>query len=277
MTKTHCNSKREVIHSRRSDSRPFSATTGATTSGWRRPTVLSKLRRKSADWAESGMQTKRTATHSTGSQESMTIVVISDTHELHREVDIPAGSLLIHCGDLTMFSRSLRAIHDFNQWLGELSHRHRILVPGNHDRFLEDLSNRKLISNATVLINEGIDVEGLRIWGTPITPVGPAFCVPSTEERRRIYERIPNDTDVLISHGPPHGILDRSQGSSFHAGDQELLYAVTRVKPRLHFFGHIHAAHGLLGTHDTLFGNAALLGPEGDIDKQPIVVRMVRK
>jgi Icc-related predicted phosphoesterase len=101
--------------------------------------------------------------------------------------------------------------------------------------------------------------------------------VPSVEERRRIYSKILNDTDVLISHGPPRGILDRSPGSSFHAGDQELLDAVTRVKPRLHFFGHIHAAHGLLGTQDTLFGNAALLGPGGDIDKQPIVVWMVRR
>jgi len=223
------------------------------------------------------MQTKHTPVHNAGSQESLTIVVISDTHELHREVDIPAGSLLIHCGDLSMLSRSLRAIHDFNDWLGELPHRHRILVPGNHDRFAEDPSNRKLISNATVLINEGIEVEGLRIWGIPITPVGPAFCERSAEERRRIYSRVPNETDVLISHGPPRGILDRSPGSSFHSGDQELLDAVTRVKPRLHVFGHIHGAHGLFGTKDTLFANAALLGSDGDIDKQPIVVRMVRR
>jgi Icc-related predicted phosphoesterase len=89
--------------------------------------------------------------------------------------------------------------------------------------------------------------------------------------------RSPGNTDILITHGPPRGILDRAPGSSSHAGDQELLDAVTRVKPRLHVFGHIHGAHGLVSTPDTLFANAALLGPGGDIDRQPIVVRMVRR
>ena len=79
------------------------------------------------------------------------------------------------------------------------------------------------------------------------------------------------------SHGPPPGILDRSPSSSFHAGHQELLDAVTRVKPRLHVFGHIHGAYGMFDTEDTLFVNAAVLSPGGDIDKQAIVVRMVRR
>jgi Icc-related predicted phosphoesterase len=223
------------------------------------------------------MQTKRTTRRSTSSTERLTIALVSDTHELEREVEVPFASLFIHCGDFTMLSRSLRAIQEFNEWLGELPHRTRIVVPGNHDEFLEDPSNRKLISNAIVLINEGIEIEGLRIWGTPTTPVGPGFSVRSAEERRRIYARIPDDTDVLISHGPPRWILDRSSGSSFHAGDQELLDAVIRVKPCLHTFGHVHGAHGLLGTQDTIFANAALLGPDGDVDKEPIVLRMVRR
>jgi predicted phosphohydrolase len=276
MTRTQPKSMRDVVQSRRSHPQ-LSGATAATASGSRRPSVLSELRRKSADRAESGMRTKRRHVHNTVSLGNLTIVILSDTHELHRDVDIPDGNIFIHCGDLSMLSGSLGAINDFNAWLGELPHRHRILVPGNHDRFAEDPSNRKLVSNATLLINEGIEIEGLRIWGTPTTPVGPGFGVCSAEERRRIYARIPNDTDVLISHGPPRGILDRSQGSSFHAGDQELLDAVTRVKPRLHVFGHIHGACGLLDTKATLFINASLLGADGDIDKQPIVVRMVRR
>lgn len=266
MTKTQSKSTRELFS-------PASATTAR----WRRPSALTKLRRESANRPESGMQTERRPVHSSGSHHGLTIVLISDTHELENSVDVPYGDLLIHCGDLSMLSGSIRAIADFNAWLGELPHRHRILVPGNHDRFLEDPANRRLVSNAIVLINEGTVVEGLRLWGTPNTPVGPGFCVPSAEERRRIYARIPSETDVLISHGPPRGILDRAPGSSFHSGDQELLDAVTRVKSRLCCFGHIHGAHGLFGTRDTLFANAALLGPDGDIDKQPIVLRMVRR
>src|ERR1700689_2551169 len=90
---------------------------------------------------------------------ALRLVLLSDTHQLHREVDVPDGDVLIHAGDFTMFSKSMNAIGDFNTWLGELPHRHKIFVPGNHEFFLEaDLSQRSLLSNATVLINEGIEI-----------------------------------------------------------------------------------------------------------------------
>jgi Icc-related predicted phosphoesterase len=256
---------------------PVFRATGVTRFRLRLQSALPNLRRKPSQSPEFGMQTKRRPVHSTGSQQSLTIVLISDTHELHREVEVPDGNLLIHCGDWTMFSRSLKAIVDFNDWLGELPHPHKVCVPGNHETYLQNPANRSLITNAALLINEGIEIEGLGIWGTPVTPIGPAFRVCAAEERLQIHAEIPDNTDVLISHGPPLGVLDRSPGSSFHAGDQELLDAVTRVKPRLHVFGHIHGAHGLLRTQETLFANAAVLGPSGHIDKQPIALRMVRK
>jgi len=97
---------------------------------------------------------------------SVTIVCISDTHELHREIDVPQGDLLLHAGDFTMFSKSLGAIQDFDEWLGELPHRHKIVIPGNHEFFLSsDPSRRSLLSNATVLIDEQIEVLGLKILG----------------------------------------------------------------------------------------------------------------
>ena len=71
------------------------------------------------------------------------LVLLSDTHELHREVDVPAGDILIHAGDFTMFSRSLEAIEDFNEWLGELPHRYKIVCPGNHEFFLEASRERR--------------------------------------------------------------------------------------------------------------------------------------
>lgn len=64
------------------------------------------------------------------SPDSLTIVAISDTHQLHREVEVSAGDLLIHTGDFTMFSKSAAAILDFNDWLGELPHFWKIVVPG---------------------------------------------------------------------------------------------------------------------------------------------------
>src|ERR1035437_7778511 len=206
----------------------------------------------------------------------LTIVCMSDTPELHRELDVPHGDILIHAGDLTMFSKSASAILDFNEWLGDLPHRWKILIPGNHEFFLEgDPSRRRLISNATVLINEGVEVAGLKIWGSPVTPLyGGAFGLSSPADRTRLYAENPEDVDILVTHGPPYGILDQSPGTLHHTGCPQLLEAVTRLKPGLHVFGHEHGAHGLVSIDDTLLVNAALLGPDGDLDASPIVLRM---
>jgi predicted phosphohydrolase len=104
--------------------------------------------------------------------ETLTVVLLSDTHELHREIEVPDGDILIHAGDFTMFSKNAAAILDFNDWLGDLPHRSKNLVPGNHEFFLEaDLSRRKWVRNACVLINESVEVMGLKIWGSPMTPL----------------------------------------------------------------------------------------------------------
>jgi predicted phosphohydrolase len=97
---------------------------------------------------------------------SFRLVLLGDTHELHRETIVPHGDILIHAGDFSMFSHSLIAIEDFNAWLGELPHRFKCCIPGKHEFFLErDQSRCSLLRNATVLINEGIEIEGLQIWG----------------------------------------------------------------------------------------------------------------
>jgi hypothetical protein len=131
---------------------------------------------------------------------ALRLVLLSDTHQHHREVDVPDGDILIHAGDFTFFSKSLKAILDFNHWLGELPHQ-CVAVPGIHEFFLEaDPPRRSLIGNATVLINEGIVIQGLRIWGSPVTPLyGGAFGLSSAEDRRRLYARIPENTNVLVT------------------------------------------------------------------------------
>lgn len=213
-----------------------------------------------------------------GRNDVVRLACISDTHQMERELELPDGDILLHAGDFTMFSRSARAIFDFSEWLDELPYAHKIVVPGNHEFFLEaDPSRRNLISTAIVLINEGIEVMGLKIWGTPTTPLeGGAFGVSSPAKRAKIYSEIPDDVDILISHGPPFGILDRAPDSPHHAGCLELLKAVTRVKPRLHLFGHAHMAYGVMDTENTLYVNAALMGLDGDLSKAPISLRMPR-
>jgi Icc-related predicted phosphoesterase len=206
------------------------------------------------------------------------LVLISDTHESHRDVDVPSGDVLIHAGDFTLFSQSYASIRDFNLWLGELPHRHKFVVPGNHEFFLEaDRAKRSLLSNATVLIDEAIEIESLRFWGSPITPLySGAFGLSSATDRGRAYARIPADADVLITHGPPYGVLDINPRNGLHGGCPELFEALKRIEPSLHVFGHVHGAYGTLTAGSTTFVNASLAGPDGGIAYDPIVIRFPR-
>ena len=196
---------------------------------------------------------------------SVRLALLSDTHELHREVDVPDADILIHCGDFTMFSRNIGVVADFNEWLGELPHRHKIVVPGNHELFLEaDPKKRSLLTNAIVLINEAVEVNGLRIWGSPVTPIdGGAFGLSSASDRREVYAQIKGDVDILATHGPPLGILDRGSKSDMHSGCPELLDAALRVRPKLHVFGHVHGTPGIVTTDGITFANVAILGLDG--------------
>lgn len=207
----------------------------------------------------------------------MDLVILGDTHELHREVEVPAGDILIFTGDLSMFSKHMSAIEDFNDWLGELPHRWKLVIPGNHEFFLEAAPRkRSMLSNAKVLIDEAIGINGLKIYGSPVTPLGGgAFGMPSTEERVRHWTGIPDDVDVLVTHGLPRGICDLSPGQHEPAGDPELMSRIKELASlRLHCFGYIHGGYGMLEQDGVLFVNAALMGPMGDIEHAPVVLRM---
>jgi Icc-related predicted phosphoesterase len=207
----------------------------------------------------------------------MQICIISDTHGLHRELEVPHGDILIHAGDFTMFSKSLGEIEDFNEWLGELPHKWKFVVPGNHEFFLEaNPSHRSLISNAKMLIDEAATVNGLNLYGSPMTPLyGGAFGKSSPTHRRRHWGRVPLNTHLLITHGPPFGVLDLSPGQPERMGDPELLSRIGELKSlRLHCFGHVHGGYGMAEQGEVTLVNAALMGPLGDLSNQPMVLRM---
>ncbi len=168
------------------------------------------------------------------------------------------------------------SLRDFNDWLGGLPHKHKILIPGNHDAGFIYPAYQELITNAVLLINDGIEVGGLKIWGSPITPNDwGAFGAATAEERARAFSRIPDDTDVLITHGPPMGILDQDLKSSVPTGCRQLLAAVRRVRPRYHVFGHFHQGYGRFSCCGTEFINAALAGPSYTLTKRPVVIDIV--
>ena len=203
----------------------------------------------------------------------MRIVLISDTHGLHRQLDVPGGDLLIHAGDFTLNSKPPSVVSDFNAWLGSLPHRHKVVVPGNHEFVLEEPRSRGAITNAILLVDSGVEVEGISIWGSPVTPLyGGAFGKSRPEDRKGHWAQIPEALDILITHGPPFAILDHGSPSERQEGCPQLLEAVFRARPRVHVFGHIHRGYGTLRTSDTLFVNASLMGEDGGLGRKPVVV-----
>jgi len=178
----------------------------------------------------------------------MKIVCISDTHNLHHHVArIPDGDLLIHAGDITK-SGDLEDLKSFNSWLGELPHKYKVCIAGNHDFCFENFSeqSRNLITNAHYLQDEEIVIEGLKIYGSPWQPwfFDWAFNLRRGEALSKKWNKIPNDTDILVTHGPPHGILDKVM-SGEKVGCEELLARLDALAQlKLHVFGHIHEASG---------------------------------
>lgn len=208
-------------------------------------------------------------------QDSVTIVCISDTHSLHRELDMPPAHILIHAGDHAMVDWGRAEILEYDSWLSSLPYKHIVMVPGNHDRWMLDPALRRLITHAIILVDEASETMDLKIWGSGVTPLaGEPFGIGSSAERRKLHESIPDDTNIVVTHTPPYGVMDRAPGSLHHSGCPELREAIERIKPQLHISGHIHGAHGTQSIGGTLFVNAAVLGQGGGIEEKPIVLRM---
>jgi Icc-related predicted phosphoesterase len=194
----------------------------------------------------------------------MRSVVISDTHGLHIQVPrLPDGDALVHAGDFLNSGLDFRELFSFNQWLGEQDFQHRIVCSGNHDRYFQAAPKiaRSILTNATYLENTGTMIDGVSFWGFPYTPefMNWAFMYPPGLAARRYWDQIPRNLDVLITHGPPFGILDQSTPGGPHLGCEELRKAIEDKKPRVHLFGHIHGGAGVFESGATRFVNVAYL------------------
>jgi Icc-related predicted phosphoesterase len=200
----------------------------------------------------------------------MRIVALSDTHGRHRQVDVPEGDVLIHAGDFTG-ANTLRDVSDFDDWFGQFDHPHKIVVAGNCDGVFETEPQqaRDRLDSAIYLQDEGVDLEGIHVWGSPWQPnfMNLAFNLPRGEALADKWADMPEETDLLITHGPPRGILDQtSRGET--VGDRALMERVRDVEPDLHVFGHVHESSGREQRGPTDFLNVACDRP----DKSPIVV-----
>lgn len=197
----------------------------------------------------------------TSERPDMRIVCVSDTHARHHLTELPDGDVLVHAGDITRHG-ALDDVKSFNAWLGTLNrrYRHKVVICGNHDFCFQERAAdaRSLLTNAIYLEDSGCELDGLTFYGSPWQPWfgGWAFNLPRGEELAKVWAKIPDRVDVLITHGPPEGILDRTHRGDL-AGCRDLLVRVYEVNPRLHVFGHIHEAAGRIDIGETIFVNAS--------------------
>lgn len=206
----------------------------------------------------------------------MQIVAVSDTHGKHRDLKIPDGDVLIHAGDVTRGGTKEQVV-DFLEWFAVQRHTHKIFVAGNHDFFFEQADSvmiSSVIPDGIVYLNDSsIEINGVKFWGSPITPWfnNWAFNRNRGSEIKKHWELIPNDTDVLITHGPPFGILDETVYGK-RTGCEELLLRVYYVKPKFHIFGHIHEDHGSFTKGETSFVNASVLDDWYEMKNEPVIL-----
>lgn len=206
---------------------------------------------------------------------------MSDTHLFHEDrgipkIEIPMGDILVHAGDAT-FEGSQEEIMRFSSWFGSLPHPHKVFIAGNHDWNFQRTPQRarRLLPNGVVYLEDsGCDVMGLKFYGSPWQPefLEWAFNLPRGHRLREKWNLIPSGIDVLVTHGPPYGVLDQTPHGE-HVGCVDMKDVLTRVKPRLHVFGHIHHMGGRQQqVGPTLFVNAAMLDESYGLAHRPIIV-----
>lgn len=214
------------------------------------------------------------------------IVCISDVHGKQNKVTIPECDLLISAGDYS-FRGETDMIAKFHSWLNKQPAKHIISVQGNHETGVEkDFVLAKSLATSVCpkvhFIDEGlIEIEGYKIWCSAITPYffNWAWNRYPGEDIQKHWNKI-QECDILVTHGPPYGILDSVLERNFlvggtterHCGCPQLLNKIKEIKPKLHIFGHIHPGHGYLVKDGTTFINASICNNEYKPVNKPIII-----
>jgi Icc-related predicted phosphoesterase len=205
-------------------------------------------------------------------------VAISDTHCRHKSVSLPKGDVLLHAGDIS-YKGSYSEVADFLHWFAALPFAHKVFIAGNHDFYFERVKEaaiQKLIPEGVTYLNDsGIVINGIRIWGSPVTPwfYNWAFNRYRGAAISKHWALVPADTNLLVTHGPAFGVLDAVLNGN-NTGDKDLLKTIEAIKPAVHLCGHIHEAYGQLKRGGTKFINASVLNEKYELVNPPVVFEL---
>ena len=201
------------------------------------------------------------------------ICSISDTHNRHKELNMPEADILLVAGDITE-NGSLKEVYSFDNWLGEIKDKYKAIyvVAGNHDFIFQEhyglkLKNAKYLQDNFTYFPDFVswkEGNGYLIYGSPWQPwFGSwAFNANRGEDIKQYWDKIPDEVDILITHGPPYGTLDEphmvGKGRDPHQGCEELAKRILYLDNlKAHVFGHIHHGYGQLEKDGVLYVNSA--------------------
>lgn len=212
------------------------------------------------------------------------IVCISDTHTQASHVTIPVCDILIHAGDIT-YRGEQDKLQAFNDWGGKLHlpKERKICIAGNHDISFrtEPEAARSTLTHWTYLEDSVTEVCGLKIYGTPWSPnfypESWVFNQSRGAEAAARWSQIPEDTDILVVHGPPFGYgdrlnHDRASRTRPHVGCVDLLHRLEKVRPKLTVCGHVHEDRGVFAAPWGTVVNACVMTSEYKPKGKPIII-----
>jgi len=220
---------------------------------------------------------------------------VSDTHMNHDQLVVPDNiDIMFHTGDATNWRDPYRNEYEmrkFLTWFNNISIPSKVFVAGNHETSIErGLIDKSFIENLGIhyLFNETIEIEGLKIWGSPHTPTfGDWAFMKSRQKIGIVWDSIPDDTDIVATHGAPRGILDLTYNNHSNnvemCGDISLLKRMKSIEPKAVLFGHIHnvkdvinAGTKVLSGGKTIFSNATCIddGKRGKITSNGNIIEL---
>jgi 3',5'-cyclic AMP phosphodiesterase CpdA len=200
------------------------------------------------------------------------LTLFSDTHSKHKWIPtdhLPGGDILLHTGDISSMGYEHELLNFLN-WFNEIpSYFYKVFIAGNHDwifqkqpdyvkRVMENYPNITYLQDDFVYFAEW----GLKIYGSPWQPefYNWAFNLPRNgKELEEVWNKIPDDTDILLTHGPAHGFVDKVIGRYENLGCEKLAERIRIVQPTLHVCGHIHSGNGVDYNDQTTHINASVL------------------
>ncbi|MBI2375589.1 MAG: metallophosphatase domain-containing protein [Deltaproteobacteria bacterium] len=203
---------------------------------------------------------------------SIRIVAVADTHLFTDDLEsLPSGDILVHAGDLCRHG-NLMELAEAAEWLQSLPYAHKVVVAGNHDWsfFRNPREARALLGDSvTYLEDSEATILGVRFYGSPWQPAFGdwAFNLPRGKPLAEKWAKIPEGVDVLVTHGPPHRIGDRTR-SSEREGCEDLAARVRELRPLAHLFGHIHEDGGLWEREGTTYANVT----SWECERSPTVI-----